>query len=160
MRWGGCVLKWWSKTQPTIALSSGEAELAALVRATSEGLGMKSIMDEFGFNVKLKVKSDAKAAIGIVKRQGLGRVRHLAVADLWIQQRAKEGSVIYEKLPGPQNTSDILTKPIDAETLEDSSPRLTRRYSWKYREKVWPQNCQGTQQPRITNSCFWKLLQI
>ena len=93
MRWGGCVLKWWSKTQPTIALSSGEAELAALVRATSEGLGMKSIMEEFGFKVQLKVKSDAIAAIGIVKRQGLGRVRHLAVADLWIQQRAKEGSV-------------------------------------------------------------------
>ena len=117
MRWGGCVLKWWSKTQPTIALSSGEAELAALVRATSEGLGMKSIMEEFGFKVQLKVKSDAIAAIGIVKRQGLGRVRHLAVADLWIQQRAKEGSVKFEKLPGPENTSDILTKPIDAETL-------------------------------------------
>ena len=117
MRWGGCVLKWWSKTQPTIALSSGEAELAALVRATSEGLGMKSIMEEFSFNVRLKVKSDAIAAIGIVKRQGLGRVRHLAVADLWIQQRAKEGSVRFEKLPGPENTSDILTKPIDAETL-------------------------------------------
>ena len=27
MRWGSHVLKWWSKTQPTIALSSGEAEL-------------------------------------------------------------------------------------------------------------------------------------
>ena len=40
IRWGGYVLKWWSKTQATIALSSGEAELAALIRATSEGLGM------------------------------------------------------------------------------------------------------------------------
>ena len=40
IRWGDHILKWWSKTQPTIALSSGEAELAALIRSTSEGMGM------------------------------------------------------------------------------------------------------------------------
>ena len=110
-------MKWWSKTQPTIALSSGEAELAALVRATSEGLGMLATFQEFGFKAQLKIKGDAIAAIGIVKRQGLGRVRHLAVADLWIQQRAKEGSVVYEKLPGRDNTSDIMTKPIESDVL-------------------------------------------
>ena len=86
MRWGSSVLKWWSKTQPTLALSSGDAELAAIVRSTSEGLGMKAMLEEFGIKVDLVVKSDAVAAIGIVKRQGLGRVRHLAVADLWVQQ--------------------------------------------------------------------------
>ena len=47
IRWGDYVLKWWSKTQPTIALSSGEAELAALIRATSKGLGMQAMMLEF-----------------------------------------------------------------------------------------------------------------
>ena len=96
IRWGDHVLKWWSKTQPTIALSSGEAELAAMVKATSEGMGMVAIMAEFGIEAELTVKSDAIAAIGIVRRQGLGRIRHLAVADLWIQQRSKEGSVYYE----------------------------------------------------------------
>ena len=65
VRWGTHVLKWWSKTQPTIALSSGEAELAAIVRSTSEGLGMLAIMEEYGFTTKLVVKSDAVAAIGI-----------------------------------------------------------------------------------------------
>ena len=117
MRWGSHVLKWWSKTQPTIALSSGEAELAAMVRSTSEGLGMISIMKEFHIEVTLKVKGDAVAAIGIVRRQGLGRIRHLAVADLWIQQRSKDGSVTYEKLEGVNNTSDILTKAVDGEVL-------------------------------------------
>ena len=117
IRWGGHVLKWWSKTQPTIALSSGEAELAAMIRATSEGLGMVATMSEFNINVRLKVCSDAVAAIGIVRRQGLGRIRHLSVADLWIQQRSKEGSVIYEKLDGSINSSDMLTKPVDSETL-------------------------------------------
>ena len=117
MRWGSHILKWWSKTQPTIALSSGEAELAAMVRSTSEGMGMISIMKEFNIEAKLRVKGDAVAAIGIVRRQGLGRIRHLAVADLWIQQRSKDGSVSYEKLDGSKNTSDILTKPVEGEVL-------------------------------------------
>ena len=112
------MLKWWSKTQPTLALSSGEAELVAIVRSTSEGLGMQAIMEEFGIFVTLTLKSVAVAAIGIVKRQGLGRVRHLAVGDLWVQQRSKNGEVRYEKLDGKSNTSDMLTKAVDRDTID------------------------------------------
>ena len=63
------------------------------------------------------MKGDAVAAIGIVRRQGLGRIRHLAVTDLWIQQKAKQGSVLYEKLAGYNNTSDIMTKLVEADVL-------------------------------------------
>ena len=70
--WCGACLKTWSRTQPTIALSSGEAELAAVVAGVAEGLGMLSVL-----------RSDATAAIGITQRKGLGKVRHLATADLW-----------------------------------------------------------------------------
>ena len=62
-------------------------------------------------------QSDAVAAIGIVKRQGLGRVRHLAVADLWVQQRAKGGGVSYVKLDGKRNTSDMMTKAVEKEVI-------------------------------------------
>ena len=85
---------------------------------------MQAIMEEFGIPVTLTVKSDAVAAIGIVKRQGLGRVRHLAVGDLWVQQRSKRGEVRYEKLDGKSNTSDMLTKPVDAVIIEHHSEEL------------------------------------
>ena len=111
-------MKWWSKTQPTLALSSGEAELAAIVRATSEGMGMVAIMEEFGVHVDLVIKSDAVAAIGIVKRQGLGRVRHLAVGDLWVQQKAKNKEAYYQKLPGERNTADMMTKAVEKELVD------------------------------------------
>ena len=75
-------------------------------------------MKEFGIDCDLTVKSDAVAAIGIVKRQGLGRVRHLAVADLWVQQRAKAGEVHYKKLAGKLNTSDIMTKAVEREVIQ------------------------------------------
>ena len=117
VRWGTHVLKWWSKTQPTLALSSGEAELAAIVKSTSEGLGVQATMEEFGIPARLVVRSDAVAAIGIVKRQGLGRIRHLAVGDLWVQQRSQRGEVEYTKVKGQANTSDMLTKPVERETI-------------------------------------------
>ena len=81
-------------------------------------------MAEFDIKADLVIKSDAVAAIGIVKRQGLGRVRHLAVADLWVQQRAKQKEVFYKKLEGTKNTSDMLTKPVDRETLQGHMERL------------------------------------
>ena len=54
--------------------------------------------------------SDATTAIGIVKRLGLGRVRHLATGDLWIQQRLRRGGVKVSKWPGTENPSDLMTK--------------------------------------------------
>ena len=91
---------------------------------------MVAAMSEWGIEVDLIIKSDAVAAIGMVKRQGLGRIRHLAVADLWIQQKAREGSVHYKKLEGSKNTSDILTKPVESETME----RHMRSLGFEFRE--------------------------
>ena len=61
-------------------------------------------------SVKLEIKSDATAAIGICRRQGLGRIRHLAVADLWCQQIIKNKGATISKWPGPQNPADLFTK--------------------------------------------------
>ena len=67
---GRHMLKSWSSTQRTVALSSGEAELTAMVRATSEGLGVRSLWKEWGQEVALEVYGDSNAALGIVKRRG------------------------------------------------------------------------------------------
>ena len=67
-------MKRWSETQPIIALSSGESDLAAIVRSAAEWLGFLTVMRDFGFhNMRLTMRSDATAAIGMVAREGLGR---------------------------------------------------------------------------------------
>ena len=63
----------------------------------------------------LEVPSDATAAIGMVQREGLGRVRHLAVGDLWIQQRVRDGTVTVSKWPTKENPANMLTKGITAD---------------------------------------------
>ena len=110
MVWGQQFIKAWSKTIAILCLSSGEFELAAVVRASAEALGMKSIMEDFGVTVGLTIKSDATAAIGMAKRQGLGKVRHLAVSDLWVQQRVQMKQLNLKKYSGKVNPSDLLTK--------------------------------------------------
>ena len=110
-------MKAWSKTQATLALPSGEAELAAAVRGATESLGIQAILEDWGFQVTIEIRSDATAAIGIVRRQGLGRVRHLAVADLWVQQKVQDGVITVEKHPGRTNPADLMTKGLDAESM-------------------------------------------
>ena len=60
--------------------------------------------------MKLTLLSDATAAIGICKRQGLGRIRHLATADLWCQQVVRSKRVRLDKWPVTENAADLFTK--------------------------------------------------
>ena len=90
----------------------------SVVRASVEALGIRALYADFGLEVELHVMSDATAAIRMVGWLGLGKVRHLAVSDLWVQEKARAGDIKYAKVPGKENTSDILTKAICAYDLE------------------------------------------
>eukprot|EP00969_Alexandrium_andersonii_P191800 8470907-Alexandrium_andersonii.AAC.1 len=73
--------------QKTIGLRSGEAELGGIVKGAAEGVGIASIALDLGFSAGLRVYADSSAAIGICRRAGIGRARHLAVGQLWVQER-------------------------------------------------------------------------
>ena len=106
----GRFVKSWCKTMPVIALSTAESELAAVTKGFSEGLGIKSTLSDFGRKIQVNVLSDATAAIGICRRQGLGRIRHLSTADLWCQEVLRNQLVTIGKFPGKENPADIFTK--------------------------------------------------
>ena len=90
-------MKAWSKTVGVLTLSSGESELAAAVRAATEVMGLQSIQNDFCLCDHVAIKSDATAAIGMVHRLGLGKVRHLAVGALWVQHHARSGKFEFPK---------------------------------------------------------------
>ena len=146
--WSGAYLKSWSKTMDILALSSGESELGAVIRAAAEGLGMQSVLSDYGIDVKVKLLSDATAAIGMARRQGLGRVRHLATSDLWIQQRIRLGHLSVAKWPGKNNPADILTK-------HKSRDELSRLM-----EFLGLQVVPGRPEPAPPRSIGWNLSQV
>ena len=75
----------------------------------------------------IALETHASAAIGVCKRRGLGNIRHLATADLWVQDRLREREFILVKIPGHDNCSDILTNYVDRQTLQRHMAHLGLR---------------------------------
>ena len=48
MMHGSHLIKHWSTTQTTVALSSGEAELTGIVKGAAQGLGLQSLAADLG----------------------------------------------------------------------------------------------------------------
>jgi len=121
---GGCALigthlvKHWSTTQRVVTLSSGEAELAGIVKGAAEALGLKSLARDLGREIPIKLFADSSAAIGICKRSGIGKVRHLAVGQLWVQERLRMKEFELYKVLGTKNLADMLTKHVPRDVAD------------------------------------------
>ena len=67
---------------------------------------------------------DSSAALAIVARRGNGKLRHVRVGHLWVQERAQAGELLYKKVRGEQNPADLLTKPVPAGKVTQFSTEL------------------------------------
>ena len=66
---------------------------------------------------KIGVYTEASAAIGIAQRRGSGKVRHIDVGMLWIQQNQRAGEVDIQKVETKRNPADVFTKHVPAEVV-------------------------------------------
>ena len=118
------MIKSWSKQQPVIALSSGEAELYACNRGAREALGVRSICAELGIETKVTVEIDASATEGMLQRRGLGKMRHVSVQELWGQEAVKKGEYKVRKIASNKNSADMGTKPLSRWGIESNLERM------------------------------------
>ena len=113
---GGVILrgthhvKSWCITQKRVTLSSAEAELGALVKAASETIGILQMVEGLGREVTGEVFVDSSAALAVVNRKGCGKLRHVRVGQLWVQELAEEEEVQFRKVLGDDNPADLSTK--------------------------------------------------
>ena len=83
---GSHVIRSWSTTQNVIALSSGEAEYYSMVKGASMCMGVKALGNDMNVIIgSIDVNTDASAAKGIASRRGLGKIRHIELSQLWLQ---------------------------------------------------------------------------
>ena len=115
----GCPMAGWSNRQSIVAQSSAEAEFYSATSAVSGALMFRAVYEEFGFRVILRLRSDASAAIGMMRREGAGRIRHISVRCLWLQQLVKEKKVEVVKIHTSQNKADLGTKPMGKARFEE-----------------------------------------
>ena len=99
----------WSRTQSTVALSSGEAEMLAALKAASEALFIGNVLEEIGESVELHLKGDSSACQGMLDREGVGAVKHLETKQLWLQEKVQRKELKFIKVPRLKNPADALT---------------------------------------------------
>ena len=107
---GDHMVKSWSTSQSVIALSTGEAELYGLNKCGASALGLQSLLEDFGISLDIRLHTDATTGKAIATRRGLGKVRHIAVNELWLQDQVATKKVVINKLKNKFNVADILTK--------------------------------------------------
>ena len=76
--------------------------MIAEVKAACEALGSIALADDLGIKARVRLHIDAAAALGILERQGAGRVRHLDIGVLWLQEQQLRRVVELTKVLGTE----------------------------------------------------------
>ena len=78
----------------------------------------------FGDECKVRMHVDASAALGVIQRKGIGKLRHLHTGALWIQEQQIRNVIAFQKIPGTLNPADLLTKHLSREAIDKYSEML------------------------------------
>ena len=119
MRLEGFELYHWARTQPVIAQSSCEAELLALNTGASEGRLVQSIMMELGMPVQLELLTDSSSAQAVTLRRGPGRMRHIEIRQLWLQEECRQHRLSVARVSTRENDADLFAKRVSATRLRE-----------------------------------------
>ena len=80
------------------------------------------MLQDLGVDSQLKLECDSSAAVGIAPRSGLGKLRHLEVHLLWLQELVRDKRVELRKVDGKVNVADFLKKFCKREVLDYALP--------------------------------------
>ncbi len=115
----GAVVSVSTKGQMAIAQSSAEAELGGAHRAALMGVCVQNTwLELFDENLPIGLLMDSAAGKIMAVRRGKGKVRHLEVKQLYLQELTNALRVKTYKAKGEENKADIGTKPMTTRVLQ------------------------------------------
>ena len=109
-------VSWSSKVQPTVALSSTEAEYMAVSMAAQDAKWIINLLNELHFEVKTPVViyEDNQGCIALSKNNvNHSRTKHIDIKHHFIRECVKLQQIQLQYLPTEEMVADMLTKPID-----------------------------------------------
>ena len=110
---GGTPIAWKTRKQPTIALSSCEAEYMSLTEATKELIYLRSFCQSMGLEqpTQSMIYCDNQGALALTKETSKqhNRTKHIDVRFHFIRSQTE---IIYEYIGTENNPADIFTKPL------------------------------------------------
>jgi len=119
---GGSLISWKSKKQPTVALSSAEAEYRSMRHVTAELAWLTRLLSEFQVPTILPVpvKSDSLAALYIARNPVFHeRTKHIELDCHFVREKLQQGLISLSHIKTHAQPADLLTKPL---------PRVQHRF--------------------------------
>lgn len=109
------AITWYSKRQPTVALSTTEAEYLSMSAAVREALWLKQFMKELHSKLDktITINCDNSSSIDLAESDGFkARTKHIDVRHHHIRKMIKKKIVAIEFKPTGEMVADNLTKAV------------------------------------------------
>ena len=107
---GDHALKAYTQKQKIIARSGAEAELYSAALGPSESKGIVSLLRDLGYEMKPVLAIVAKATEHILRWQGTGKLKHIDVAYLWMQDEIRSKWLRVRRVKSEENVAYFETK--------------------------------------------------
>lgn len=123
----GGPISWRSKKQPTVALSSMEAEYMATSLATREALWLQTLFAELGlpYSGPTTLYVDNRSAIDFSKNSGFhARSKHIDIQHHFVREKIISNEITIIHCASEDNLADILTKALPMPKHQDLTTRL------------------------------------
>ena len=120
---------WFSKKQPTVALSTAEAEYMSMSAAVQEAKWLVALLDELlVLQVKLPVQlhSDNQAAISISTSVSLthSRTKHIDLRHHYVRELVNNHWLQVAWIKTQEQVADIFTKALSKQTYKELRKRI------------------------------------
>ena len=111
----GGAISWASKLQPTVALSSAEAEYMAVSAAVQDAIFLRDLMGDLGYGQAgaTKIYDDNQGCIAMSENPVMHqRTKHIDIRHHFVRERVESGDIKLEYVPTEEQLADLLTKPL------------------------------------------------
>jgi transposase InsO family protein len=120
---GSGAISWSSKRQPTIALSTCEAEYQAQTQAAKEAVWLRSLLQDLNPIERTPyatiIYCDNQGAIALAKDPKFHpRTKHIAIQHHWVREKIAEQVVDLEYVQTSKQVADGLTKALPKDAFE------------------------------------------
>jgi hypothetical protein len=121
------AVSWQSCKQPTVALSSVEAEYMAATQATREAVWWRAFLSELGLppSAATTIHSDSQGAIALSKNpEHHKRTKHIDIQHHFVREKVAAATVTLPYISTELMVADVLTKPLAAERHTELAEKM------------------------------------
>ena len=116
----GGIVSWQSRSQPTVALSTTEAEYMAVCDGVKSSKFLIQFLREIGAKDRVELPlihgSDNQGAIALAENPVLhSRTKHIDIRYHFIRDALKNGDTVLKYIPTDEMPADVLTKALTAD---------------------------------------------